>query len=68
MIVYVFYCNAIVVDPMKSCSVTEWITAYEGIDQELTTHGFNPQLQNMNNEASMSLKKRYAKWSHHTHP
>jgi hypothetical protein len=42
--------------PMKSRSASEWLKVYEHIYQELTSRGFNPKLQTLDNEASAALK------------
>jgi hypothetical protein len=41
---------------MKSISASEWINAYYHIHQELTSKGFKPKLQTLENEASAALK------------
>jgi hypothetical protein len=41
---------------MKSSSVSEWVKAYDLIHQELTSKGFKPKLQTLDNEASSALK------------
>jgi hypothetical protein len=41
---------------MKSRSASEWLKAYEHIYQELTSRGFKPKLQTLDNEASAALK------------
>jgi hypothetical protein len=41
---------------MKSRSASEWVKAYEHIHQELTSKGFKPKLQTLDNEASAALK------------
>jgi hypothetical protein len=41
---------------MKSMSASEWLKAYEHIQQELTSRGFKPKLQTLDNEASAALK------------
>jgi hypothetical protein len=41
---------------MKSKSASEWVKAYDRINQELTFKGFKPKLQTLNNEASTALK------------
>jgi hypothetical protein len=59
MICYVFDCNNVKVVPMKSRSPSEWVKAYDHIHQELTTKGFKPKLQTLDNEASVALKKLF---------
>jgi hypothetical protein len=56
MICYVFDCNYIEVVPMKSRSASEWVKSYDLIHQELTSKGFKPKLQTLDNEASSALK------------
>jgi hypothetical protein len=41
---------------MKSMSASEWFKSYEHIHQELTSRGFKPKLQTLDNEASAALK------------
>jgi hypothetical protein len=41
---------------MKSRSASEWVKAYDHIDQELTAKCFTPKLQTLDNEASAALK------------
>jgi hypothetical protein len=41
---------------MKSGSASEWLKAFEHIHQELTSRGFTPKLQTLDNEASSALK------------
>jgi hypothetical protein len=41
---------------MKSRSSSEWVKAYHHIHQELTSKGFKPKLQTLDNEASIALK------------
>jgi hypothetical protein len=40
---------------MKSRSASEWLKSYEHIHQELTSRGFKPKLQILDNEASAAL-------------
>jgi hypothetical protein len=44
---------------MKSRSASEWVNAYDHIQQELTAKGFKPKLQTLNNEASSALKHSF---------
>jgi hypothetical protein len=44
---------------MKSKSASEWLKAFGGIFQELTSRGLKPKLQTMDNEASAGLKKYF---------
>jgi hypothetical protein len=57
MVCYVFDCNNVKVVPMKSRSASEWVKAYDLIHQELTSKGFKPKLQTLDNEVSTALKK-----------
>jgi hypothetical protein len=41
---------------MKSWSASEWVKACDQIDRELTSKGFKPKLQTLDNEASAALK------------
>jgi ribosomal protein L28 len=41
---------------MKSKSASEWLKAFGGIFQELTSRRFKPNLQTMDNEASAAIK------------
>jgi hypothetical protein len=52
MVCYVFDCNCVKVVPMKSRSASEWVKTYDIIHQELTSKGFKPKLQTLDNEAS----------------
>jgi hypothetical protein len=52
MVCYVFECNYIKVVPRKSRSSYEWVKSYDLIHQELTSKGFKPRLQTLDNEAS----------------
>jgi hypothetical protein len=56
MVCYIYDCNYIKVVPMKSRSASEWVKAYDSIQQELTIKGFKPKLQTLDNEASTALK------------
>jgi hypothetical protein len=56
MICYSYGCNYVKAVPMKSKSASEWLKAYEHIHQELTSRGFKPKLQTLDNEASAALK------------
>jgi hypothetical protein len=55
MVCYVFDWNYIKVVPMKSRSASEWVKAYDLIHQELTSKGFKPKIQTLDNEASSAL-------------
>jgi hypothetical protein len=59
MVVYSFDCNYIKLVAMKSKSASEWLKAFGGIFQELTSHRFKPKLQTMENEASVALKSYF---------
>jgi hypothetical protein len=56
MLCYIYDCNYIKVAPMESSSASEWVNAYCSIHQELTSKGFKPKLQTVDNEASTALK------------
>jgi hypothetical protein len=53
---YIYDCNYIKVVPMKSRSASEWVKAYDTVQQEFTVKGFKPKLQTLDNEASTALK------------
>jgi hypothetical protein len=53
---YSYDCNYVKEVPIKSISVSEWLKAYGHIHQELTSRGFKPKLQTLDNEASAALK------------
>jgi hypothetical protein len=59
MIVYSYDCNYIKPVPMKSRSASEWVRAFGEVFQELTSRGFKPKLQTMDNEASAALKNYF---------
>jgi hypothetical protein len=56
MVCYVFDCNYVKFIPMKPRSASEWVKAYDHIHQELTSKGFKPKVQTLDNEASAALK------------
>jgi hypothetical protein len=56
MVCYIYDCNYVKVVPMKSRSASEWVKAYDSINQELTDQGFKQKLQTLDNEASTALK------------
>jgi hypothetical protein len=56
MVCYVFDYNYVKVVAMKSLSASEWVKAYDHINQELTAKGFKPKLQTLDNETSAALK------------
>jgi hypothetical protein len=56
IICYSYDCNYVNAVPMKSRSASEWLKSYEHIQQELTSRGFRPKLQNLDNDASATLK------------
>jgi hypothetical protein len=56
MICYSYDWNYVKAVPMKSRSAAEWIKAYEHIHQKLTSRGFTPKLQTLDNEASTAFK------------
>jgi hypothetical protein len=55
MVCYVFDSNYVKVVPTKSRYASEWVNAYDLIHQELTSKGFKPKLQTLDNEASSAL-------------
>jgi hypothetical protein len=59
IVVYSFECNYIKPTEMKTKSASEWLKSFGGIFQELSSHGFNPKLQTMDNEASAALKSYF---------
>jgi hypothetical protein len=52
MIVYSYDCNYIKPVAMKSRSASEWVRAFGEVFQELTSRGFKPKLQKMDNEGT----------------
>jgi hypothetical protein len=56
MVCYVFDCKYVKVVPMKSRSASKWVKAYDLAHQELTSKGFKPKLQTLDNEASSASK------------
>jgi hypothetical protein len=59
MIVYSYDCNYIKPVAMKSRSASEWVRACGEVFQKLTSRGFKPKLQTMDNEASAALKNYF---------
>jgi hypothetical protein len=59
MIVYSYDCNYIKPVAMKSRSASEWVKAFGEVFQELTSRGFKPKRQTMDNEASAALKNNF---------
>jgi hypothetical protein len=59
MVVYSFDCNYIKPVAMKSKSASGWLKAFGGIFQELTSWGFKPKLQTMDNYTSAALKSYF---------
>jgi hypothetical protein len=59
MICYYYDCNYVKAVPIKSRSAYEWLKAYEHVHQELTSRGFKPKLQTLDNEASAALKSSF---------
>ena len=57
MVVYDFDSNAILAEPIKSCTEIELIRAYIKLHTYLTSRGLKPSLQQLNNEAPGLLKK-----------
>jgi hypothetical protein len=56
MLSYSYYCKYVKAVPMKSRSSSEWVKSYEHIHQELTSKGFKPKLQTLDNKSSAVLK------------
>jgi hypothetical protein len=56
MVCYVFDCNYVKFVPIKSRYASEWVKSYDLIHQELTSKGFKPKLQTLDNEVSSALK------------
>ena len=56
MIVYDVDANAILAEPMKNRTSTEFIAAYKRIHALLVSRGLRPQLQKLDNECSAALK------------
>jgi hypothetical protein len=44
---------------MKSKSASEWVRAFSEVFQKLTSPGFKPKLQTMDNETSAALKNYF---------
>jgi hypothetical protein len=44
---------------IRSRSAFEWVRAFGEVFQELTSRGFKPKLQTMDNEASVALKSYF---------
>jgi hypothetical protein len=59
MLCYIYDCNYVKVIPMKSRSASEWVKAYDSVHQELTSKGFKPKLQTLDNEDSTALKNLF---------
>ena len=56
MVVYDYNSNNIIVETMKSLTAAEHTRVYKIIFDHLTSRGFRPQLQKLDNEASTMLK------------
>jgi hypothetical protein len=61
MVCYIYDCNYAKVIPMKSRSASEWVKAYDSVNQELTVKGFKPKLQTLDIEASTTLNNFFTK-------
>jgi hypothetical protein len=57
MICYSYDANYITPIAMKSKSGAEWVRSFGIVFDEMTSKGFKPKLQTMDNEASAALKK-----------
>jgi hypothetical protein len=55
IVFYSYDCNYVKPVPMKSRSSSEWLKAYGRIHRDLTSKGFKPKLQTLENEASTKL-------------
>ena len=53
---YDYDLNNILVKPMKSRTAAEHMRAYKVVFNHLTSRGFRPKLQKLDNEASVILK------------
>jgi hypothetical protein len=60
MVRYIYDCNYVKVIPMKSRSASEWVTAYNSVNQEITVNGFKPKLKTLDKEASAALKNFFS--------
>jgi hypothetical protein len=61
MVRYSYDCNYMKPVPMKSRSASEWLKVHGGVHQELTSKGFKPKLQTLENETSAALKSYFTK-------
>jgi hypothetical protein len=61
LILYAYYGNAILAEPMESRSDTEAVRAYTVIYKQLTDAGLHPKFQMMDNEASSAVKEALRK-------
>jgi hypothetical protein len=51
MVIYDYDSNAILTEPLTSCTETELLRAYSKLHNYLTAHGLKPVLQRLDNEA-----------------
>jgi hypothetical protein len=59
IVCYSYDCNYVKSVPMKFISASEWLKVYDGIHQELTSKGFKPKLQTLDNESYAALKSYF---------
>jgi hypothetical protein len=57
LVLYDYYSNAILAEPIKDRSDSEHLRAYNKLHQYLVDRGFKPRLQKLDNEASNALKR-----------
>jgi hypothetical protein len=57
MVAYDYDSNAILAEPMPSCTGPALLAAYKCIHQTLTSRGLQPKLQRLDNKASTALKQ-----------
>jgi hypothetical protein len=55
LVLYDYYTNNILTEPMKNRGDKDMVRAYNKIIQELIYHGFKPRLQRLDNECSQAL-------------
>jgi hypothetical protein len=56
LVLYDYYTNNILTEPMKIRGDQEMVRAYNKLIQELVDHGFKPRLQRLDNECSNALR------------
>jgi hypothetical protein len=60
MVCYSYDCHYVKSVPMKSGSASEWLKAYCGIHQELSSKGLTPKLHTLENEAYVGFESYFA--------